>query len=261
MNEFTQHGLFHRLLLRMGWQFVNNQQQLPVYRDGEVNHVLGPGYHRPINTWRESYGTFVSTAIRMVHLERISVQTKDCISVLVEVDVTYSFDATECVPSQIMSSMVCLSQRRMNNVVEKYVQQAMQDVGGEFSEAELANGLNRPCISRKVRTRLQMMVGTLGLVFRGNTAVAITRITPPALINEARQLAHRNQIYAASVNQLSHEIARDLNSQEIARHSSSVQFAYVEHRNQNDQHNAYPIYNNRTKAYSPNKYHDEEVIA
>lgn len=261
MNEFNQHALFHRILLRMGWQFVNHQQQQLIYRNGEASYALGPGYHRHINRWRESYGEFISTTIRLAHATQISVQTKDCIPVSVDIDVMYSFDLTECASPRIMSSMACLSRRQMNDLVERNAGLAVQDVCGEYSEAELANGLNRRGISRKVRTWLQRRIGILGLVFRGDTAVSITRITPPALIDEARQLAHRNQIYADSINQLPQEIARDLNSQEIARHSSSVEFAYVEYRNQNDQHNTYPIYNTRTQTYRPKTYHEEEVSA
>lgn len=261
MNEFNQHALFHRILMRFGWQFVNHQQQRLIYRDGMASYVLKPGYHRPINRWRESYGEFISTAFRMAHAAQIPAQTKDRIQVLVDVDVMYSFDAAECAYPGIMSSMADLSQRQMNSIVERNAQLAVQDVAGEYSEAELSNGLNRPAFSRKVRIWLQAKVGILGLVFRGDTAVAITRITPPAIINEARQLAHRNQIYADSILQLPRDVAHDLNSQEIARHSSAVQFTYVEYESRDDLHDSYSIYNKPKRPFRPNHFREEEVSA
>jgi hypothetical protein len=259
MNEFDQHALFHRILLRFGWRFVNHQQQMLIYRDGMASYVLPAGYHRPINRWRESYGDFVSTAIRTTHIEQISVQTKDCIPVLVDVDVMYSFDANACASSGIMTSISGLSRRQLNGIVERNARLAVQSVAGEYIEEQLADGSNYPAISRKVRIWLQAKVGILGLVFRGDTAVAITRITPPTIIDEARQLAHRNQIYANSVTHLPQEVARDLNSQEIARRSKSVELAIVEHRGHSEQDAPYSIYNNRLRPHGSKRHYEEEV--
>lgn len=260
MGKPTKHSLMHRLLLRFGWEFVDFQEQLPVYRDEFVFEVRDSGYYPPINPWRGRYGKRISTGFNLVQVRDYAVQTADPIPLTIDMDVAYKIDAQQCASQDILNTLIRSTPARRAAMAERFVKIAIQQVINQYTEEVVSSGNNRRRLTREIRHQIQAMAENFGIVVRGETAVTIHQITPPALITEARQLAHRRHIYANSVAQLPQDIVRDLHVQDLAQQSNDVQFAYIEHRSQAQEYKPYISVQNGAAAPQNNNHHTKEVI-
>lgn len=214
----------HRFWLKIGYRFVEDNTVLPVIQHGRVVSFLEPGYHYRAGLGT-SYGDPIPTALRFPPPVQVDAPTTDGLVVSVVVKVLYAFDPRLCL-AQMRSGIVTLSGDTLNNLVFDRVGRTTRAVCGVRTEIELANGALWPRLELEIHRHLQQLLSPFGIVIRGDTAVTILAITPPADIARERVAAQARAIYAHSLQQQPAELAHNLHEQEIVRHSKFVHVSF-----------------------------------
>lgn len=189
-------SFLHRLRQKLGQVHVPRGTLLPVISQGEVCDLWAPGYYHRAN-FRYTYCDPVSTTTRVAPLSA-SVRTKDGILVTIEITLLYCFKpAAEHLPivGPILRESKTVQQSWINNLLNGRAQKVLQQVCCDYTESELADGRLIDRLETKLQIHFQKLLPTFFTVSSENTAVTVKRITPPTVIEEARQNSCRNAIY------------------------------------------------------------------
>lgn len=215
----NKQGAFkHQIKLRLGYIFVPEGAILPVFRNEMFHRFLEPGYHR-CSGWNERFDRLISTDPQLHSVYDVEARSCDQISVRVDINLAYSFDPRRCQSRRMQSRMASTTHGQIKRMLEILVAEAVRARSGQYTEAWLATGSNRPKLAREIRLQVQKDLIPFGILFAGSKSIIITRVVPPREIDRAREAARTRDIYTQSIYERSPQIARELHLQELARKS------------------------------------------
>jgi regulator of protease activity HflC (stomatin/prohibitin superfamily) len=239
MNEDT--SWYHRFRLWLGDTFVEEDELLPVMRNGRIHSFRGPGYHRKARFW-QSYGKPTPVAPRYPELTQVPVNTADGLLVSIDATISYTFDPRQCRAENLSGTLNPYSRDALVKVV---AHRAIRLVCGQYLEEKLVCGRVRHHAELQIGTWLKQQLKPFGIVINEATAVDITRITPPAAIAKERIEAQCRAIYTSSVNQQPYAISAQLHEQTLAQNSGQLNLTIIK-SSENvslDRQNVLPISN------------------
>ncbi len=219
MSEDT--SLIHKLRLLAGWTYIPAHTILPVIQDGEVHHFLGRGYYR-LSRFRRSYGEPVSTAYRFAALSGI-VRTAEGLATAIDIGLLYAFQPRQThlhSLGHIMRQKTYAQNAWLTNILDIHVGKALQQVCGQYFEAELVDGRNITRIERELRLSLRTKLPPFLSLSPYETAVSVLHMAPPAQIEAEREAARCRDMYAGQLHHQRADIAGYVHEQELAQNST-----------------------------------------
>lgn len=226
MSEDT--SLIHKLRLLAGWTYIPAQTILPVIQDGEVHHFLGQGYYR-LSRFRRSYGELISTAFRFAPLSG-TVRTAEGLATTIDIGLLYAFQPRQTdlrSLSHIMRQKTYAQNAWLNNILEAHVRKVLQQVCGQYLEADLVDGRNITHIERQIRLTLRAKLPPFLSLSPHETAVSVLGMAPPAQIEAEREAARCRDIYAGQLHHQRADIAGYVHEQELAQNSTHFNFSLL----------------------------------
>jgi regulator of protease activity HflC (stomatin/prohibitin superfamily) len=218
-----QRSLKYRLLKKLGWQFVEPKTLLVVFRDERFNRFLEPGYHTPINKWRESYAVRpISTEPRFISIDKILVRTADSIQVKLDISILFRFDPRECPTPQTKANVVDYSYSRIEKTITNLTSNLVRSICGQYSTFSLASGSNRQLIEGKLTAHLHRKLNSFGLLLVGQAPISILTVSVPPAIEKELEEALRQKIYTLTLKEQSENANEAFLRREVLTNSNSV---------------------------------------
>jgi hypothetical protein len=220
MNH-SERSLKHRWLTKLGWQFVEPKTLLAVYRDEQFHRLLEPGYHSPINKWKERYANKpISTETRFISIDDVQIFTADCVKAEVNLDILYQFDPRECPSHQTVAKIIDYPDYRLGKLVKNISSQVIRSTCATFAARQVISGACRQQIEGKLTAQIQRRLQAFGFFLAGS--ISIRSILLPKAVEYELEKAVQRQIYASSLGEYNEETSKRIFRHELLANSDSI---------------------------------------
>lgn len=190
----------HRFLTSWGYQLVEENHLLIVLRHGRYHRLVGPGYVWLNPLYEEARGPiFIGFQSARYHL---TVQSGDGLAVGLDVSALFSFDPRQAHDNYVAPIALGSAQSSavLASLIGWHLEPAMRAACAMSAAIELCRGANGPEIAARVRRDLAQSLLPFGLRLPCPAGLNITRVQPPAALQDAAAWASYRALMGAGFN-------------------------------------------------------------